>query len=434
MLAEWSGARYDFASDVCMNWNVMLKQRYLDGALYELLNWQVSWREWLVLALAMLLAWGLSRRWRPALKAEELAWQYGAGGLQRVLFPLLSLVFISAGKWGLQHFFPAQPARLLWLINVLVLAWLLIRLGIYLLRSVFPQARWLRVSERGMAIVIWLVVTLHLTGDWEDFLLLLDGVAIPVGKHSLSLLMVLNALLTVTLTLLVTLSLSRALERRLLRAEALDSSARVMLSKLGRALLLVSGVMIALSVAGIDFTLLSVFGGALGVGLGFGLQKIASNYVSGFIILLDHSIRLGDLLTVDGRFGEVTRLTARYMVLRNPEGNEAIVPNDTLITSVVTNHSYSDRRTRIALHATITFESDLPLACATLLEAAQDQARILPDPAPGVIVKAFAASGVQLELGFWIADPEKGSGELSSAILARAWHLFRERQIVLATA
>ncbi|WP_374335092.1 mechanosensitive ion channel family protein [Leeia sp.] len=413
-----------------MNWNVMLKQRYLDASLRELLSWQASWKEWLVLAVAMLLAWGLSRRWRPVLKAEETTWQYGAGGLQRVLFPLLAVVFISFGKWSLQHY---QPVWLLWLINVLVLAWLLIRLGIYLLRSVFPQARWLRVSERGMAIVIWLVVTLHLTGDWEDFLLLLDSVVISVGKHSVSLLMVLNGLLTVTLTLLITLSLSRALERRLLRAEGLNSSYRVMLSKLGRALLLVSGVMIALSVAGIDLTLLSVFGGALGVGLGFGLQKIASNYVSGFIILLDHSIRLGDLLTVDGRFGEVTRLTARYMVLRNPEGNEAIVPNDTLITSVVTNHSYSDRRTRIALQAIITFDSDLPLACATLLEAAQGQQRILQDPAPGVIVKAFAANGVQLELGFWIADPEKGSGELSSAILARAWQLFRERQIVLAS-
>jgi len=193
-------------------------------------------------------------------------------------------------------------------------------------------------------------------------------------------------------------------------------------SRTARAVLILVAVLMSLSLVGIDLTVLSVFGGALGVGLGLGLQKIASNYISGFIILLDRSIRLGDIISADGHNGEVTRITTRYVVVRLSTGVEAIIPNDTLVTTTVLNQSYTDKRVRLALRVQVGYRTDVSEAFKVLLDLASKHPRVLKNPEPTAQVLQLADSGVDLELGFWIEDPERGSqnvrSDLSVALLA----------------
>jgi small-conductance mechanosensitive channel len=187
-------------------------------------------------------------------------------------------------------------------------------------------------------------------------------------------------------------------------------------ARLGKAALLIVAVLVVLPLIGVDLTVLSVFGGALGVGLGLGLQKIASNYVSGFIILLDRSIRLGDMITADSHYGEVTNITTRYVVVRSLTGVEAIIPNDTLVTTTVLNHSYSDRSVRLVVRVQVAYRTDMAGVLSLLLEVARRHPRVLKEPEPTAQILQLAESGVDLELGFWIKDPERGSQNVRSDI------------------
>src|SRR5256886_14390953 len=223
--------------------------------------------------------------------------------------------------------------------------------------------------------------------------------------------------LVLILAIVASLWIAGLLEQQLMRSKTGDANARVVVAKLFRALLLLIGLLIALSVVGIDITVLSVFGGALGVGIGLGLQKLASNYIAGFTILMDRSIRLGDMVTVDGRYGAVSKVTSRYVVVRSLDGVEAIVPNETLVTTTVLNHSYSTRNVRLALQAQISYDSDVDRALALMEEVGRGHERVLktPDP-PTAFLASFGDNGIALELGVWIADPEKGQLNLKSAL------------------
>jgi small-conductance mechanosensitive channel len=256
-------------------------------------------------------------------------------------------------------------------------------------------------------------------------------VSFPAGKQKLTLWHMLQGVVAVLATVLAALWISSAIEARLNAAVGLDSNLRAVLARVSKAMLVLLAVLIGLPMVGIDLTTLSVFGGALGVGLGFGLQKIASNYVSGFILLLDNSIRIGNVITVGNDRGEVTRITTRYTVLKNVTGVEALVPNELLVGSVVQNESYSDPRVRIALQVQVSYDSDLERAMAIMVAAATAQARVLSAPAPGVLLMNFADSGINLELGFWVADPEKGTGQLRSDINLAIWREFRQSGIAI---
>lgn len=214
-----------------------------------------------------------------------------------------------------------------------------------------------------------------------------------------------------------------------MRAGTLDVNLRVMFAKLARALLVLAAVLIALPAVGMDLTALSVFGGALGVGIGLGLQKIAANYVSGFIILMDRSVGIGDFVTIDRHTGEITRMTARYLVVRSLDGMETIIPNETVISSPVINHTYTDRRIQVPVPVRISYQADLDLAIRVMEEAARRHARVLRDPAPAVAIKQFADNGIELELGAWIEDPQRGQGTLRSDLYREIWHEFRARGI-----
>lgn len=383
--------------------------------------WQLA-----AIALAVGIAWWLDRSLRPRLSGSEGAWKLGAGGLRRVIFPFSALLVVLALRYALKG---RVPVHLLDLAVPLLVAMAAIRLVVYMLRQVFASGSMLASAERTIAWGVWLTVALYVTGLGMEVGDFLDEISFHIGKQRISLLVILHGLLTVAVTLLVTMWLGSALERRVMGVQALDMSLRVVLTKILRAGVIVVGVLIALPLVGIDLTVLSVFGGALGVGLGLGLQKIASNYVSGFIILLDRSVRIGDNITVDNRVGQVTEITTRYVVLRGPDGTEALIPNDTLVTSTVINQSYTDRKLRLAIPVQVSYRSDLEQAMAIMVAAAKKQPRVLSDPEPTVALREFADSGINLELGVWIADPEEGRLNLVSTINLEIWREFRRQGV-----
>lgn len=399
-----------------------LADAVLSGLEHVTLLWQLA-----VLGLSLILAWGLNQLIRKRIPAMASgSWRIGVGGIHRVLFPLSALLLVLVGRAVLARW---QPVDLLSVAVPLLLSLALVRLAVYLLRHVFPPSDWLRASERFIAGVIWIGLALHITGFLPEILRALDEIGFTAGRHKVSLLLILQGVFSVAVTLLLALWLGRLGESRIMRAEQLEMNLRVVLTKVVRAVLLVLAVLIALPAAGIDITVLSVFGGALGVGLGFGLQKIASNYVSGFIILLDHSIRIGDMITVENRYGAVTQLTTRYLVLKGLDGTEAIIPNETLITSTVVNHSYSNRQMRISIPVQISYGSPLDEAMRIMLEAGRRHPRVLQDPEPGVFLNQFAESGIALELAVWICDPEEGQGSLRSDLNLAIWQEFRKAGI-----
>ena len=379
------------------------------------------------LVLCLAVAWWLSRllQWR-APEESRTAVKRGAAAFRRVAFPLLAMLLLIAGRAALAQW---HSTNLLSVAVPLFGALAGIRFAVYLLRLGFPQGGWLDSFERSIATLVWIALALHLTGLLPEIVRWLSEVGVTVGKHSLSLWSLLNAAFWVGLTLLLALWAGAALEARLMRAEGLHSSLRVVFGRLGKAVLIVAAVLLVLPLLGMDLTVLSVFGGALGVGLGLGLQKIASNYLSGFIILLDRSIRLGDMITVDGQHGEVTRITTRYTVVRSQAGVEAIIPNDTLVTTTVLNHSYSDRRVRLAVRVQVAYRGDLAEAMKVLTDVARRNPRVLKEPEPVAQVLQLAENGVDLELGFWIDDPEKGSQNVRSDISVEVLAEFKARAI-----
>jgi small-conductance mechanosensitive channel len=216
--------------------------------------------------------------------------------------------------------------------------------------------------------------------------------------------------------LVIALWIASTIEKRILREAVTDLSMRKVASNAVRAFLLLIGLLFALSAVGVDLTALSVLGGALGVGLGFGLQKLAANYVSGFVILLERSIRIGDNVKVDTFEGRITDIKTRYTLIRAGNGREAIVPNESLITSRVENLSLADRKFNIATNIVVGYESDVARVQAILCEAAKAQPRVLTDPAPVAYLVNFAPDGLEFSLNFWVADPDKGKDNVRSAI------------------
>jgi small-conductance mechanosensitive channel len=386
----------------------------------------IAW-QLIVIVASLLLAWSINGLLRAyVMRYAPENWKVGIGGINRVLFPLSSLSFVFIGKLVLGQW---QHTSMLKLATTLLLAMAAIRLAVYALRYIFAPSGWVRTTESAIATTIWVVLALHLSGLLPELTNTLAEISFNIGKHPVSLLLVIQALLTVLITLIAALWVSRALENKLMRAEEINMNVRVVLSKLLRIVLSLVAILLALSAIGFDITLLSVFGGALGVGLGFGLQKIASNYVSGFIILLDDSMHMGDVVTVDSHYGVVSELRSRYMVLRKLDDTEVVIPNETLITNAVINHSFTNRKTQVQMPVQVSYESPLEEAMELMRIAATQQARVLKTPAPEVKIKGFGESGIDLVLTAWIQDPEQGSGGLQSAIYLDIWRAFKKHSI-----
>ena len=386
-----------------------------------------SWGELAVVGACFLAGWLLDRRVRLKSSSEAELVRVGLGGVNRVLFPLATLILLVVAYVVFQHWHRPFFISIALPLTVALAA---IRLLVYALHGLFGTPSWLPVSERVIAFGIWGLALLYFTGVLPELGAALAAIVIPIGSKRVSVLDILHGTLAVVLTVSVTLWLSGLVEQRLLVASKLDTNVRAVLSKSVRGLLVVVGVLFALQAVGIDLTLLTVFGGALGVGIGLGLQKLASNYISGFTILLDRSIRVGDTITVDNRYGVVSKVAARYVVVRSLDGVEAIVPNDTLATTTVLNHSYSNNDVRIAIPLQVSYDSDIDLALRLMADAARAEPRVRPTPnPPEAFVVRFADNGIDLELGLWINDPENGQLNLKSAINRRIWDAFKAHGI-----
>lgn len=386
--------------------------------------WQIA-----VIGASLATAWILSGIARSYVMSHSPdSWKVGIGGFSRVLFPLSGLVLIYIGSYVLSQW---QHVSLLVLTVNLLWAMVAIRISIYGIRYIFNEGSWMRTMENLISRIVWIILVLHLSGFWIEILKFLEDITFKAGKSHLNALIVIQAILTILFTLFVSLSLSRLIENRMMRAERVDVNVRVVLSKLIRIALSIMAILIAMSAVGIDITLLSVFGGALGVGLGFGLQKIASNYVSGFAILLDDSVHLGDVITVDGHHGVVSELRFRYMILRKLDGTEVVIPHEILMATAVINHSYTDSKGSVTMPIQVSYESDLDVAMAIVKGAANSQIRILKTPSANVQIKGFGESGIDLNLAFWIADPEEGHANLQSDLYLEIWREFKKHGIVV---
>ena len=344
----------------------------------------------------------------------------------RLAFPLTGMLLVAATRLALKPFI---HVNLLKVAMPLLGSMALVRGVVFVLRQAFPRATWLTAWERIIAAVVWSWLALYITDLAPYVIEALEQVEFSIGTQHVDLWMILRGVVTVFLTVVLALWIAGVIEARLMRVESIDGNLRIVGIRVTKAVLTVLAILISLSLVGIDMTALSVFTGALGVGLGFGLQKIASNYVSGFIILLDRSIRIGNIVQVGAETGEVTQITTRYTVLKHPGGTEYIVPNETLIGSTVQNQTYSDRKMRLATTVGVAYDTDLDLACRVMTEVAVAQPRVLPEPPPKVFLTQFADSSINLELGFWIDDPEGGKGNVISDINFALWRAFRENGI-----
>jgi small-conductance mechanosensitive channel len=280
----------------------------------------------------------------------------------------------------------------------------------------FPQARWVRILERSISWLAWIAVVLWITGVLPIMMEAMDDLTWKVGAARVSLRNIVEGSLTAGFVMVLALWISAAVEKRLLHGTGNTLSLRKMASSIVRALLLFVGLLIALSAVGIDLTALSVLGGAIGVGVGFGLQKIAANYVSGFVVLAERSLRIGDMVKVDGFEGRITDIRTRYTVIRALNGRESIVPNEMLITQRVENSSLADPKVLLQTQVQVAYGTDVHTLRGKLEAAVREVPRVLSDPGPAVQLAEFAADGMNLNVLFWILDPENGQGSVRSDV------------------
>jgi small-conductance mechanosensitive channel len=371
------------------------------------------------LGLAALLSWGLSR----AATRREHSVLFGERVIDGALFPLLALA-LAFGVRRLLPLWGMAPA-LFKLALPLLVSLAVIRVTARVLAAAWPDSAPIRLVERIGSWAIWAGAVLWVTGLLPVILDELDDIGWKFGTVRLTLRNIIEGGLTAALVLVVALWISAAIESRLLRRESMDLSMRKIAASAIRALLLFVGLLFALSAAGIDLTALGVLGGALGVGLGFGLQKLAANYVSGFVILAERSLRIGDMVRVDGFEGRVTDIKTRYTVIRSLGGKEAIVPNEMLITQRVENSSLADPRVLLNTVVQVDYDCDLEAVMQALAGALADVPRVLSEPGPSVQLSRFADSGIELTVFFWIADPENGSGGVRSDVNLAIWRTLK---------
>ena len=293
---------------------------------------------------------------------------------------------------------------------------LVIRVTVRVLRAAYPESQLMRVFERSLSWVVWLGTVLWVVGVLPVLLDEMDQIRWTLGGSEVSLRNLLEGLVSVVLVMVVALWISAAVEARLLRGAGATLSLRKMASNAVRALLLFVGLIFALSAAGIDLTALGVLGGAIGVGIGFGLQKLASNYVSGFVILAERSVRIGDIVTVDGFEGRITDINTRYTVIRALSGRESIVPNEMFITQRVENASLADRNVLQQSVVQVAYGTDVEPLMAALTETVGQVPRVMAQPGVSVRLTSFAADGLELTVFYWIGDPENGSANVRSDV------------------
>src|ERR1700719_4852711 len=348
-----------------------------------------------------------------------------------ILAPLVAaLATLFAGHAALAAF--ATPTAVIDGALKIVGALLLLRFGVFVLAFLLGPNSWVGTRQNRITFVLWVIAAVAVLG-WLDVLeAALNRVSLGPGKMQLSLWGLLKGLVIVTAFVVVTSLIARAIERHVMRLDQLAVSTRVGVSKVAYFLLLGLGMLLGINAGGVDVTTLNVLTGAIGLGLGFGLQSVASNFVSGFVLLVDKSIKPGDVISftgptggATGNFGWVQELRGRYVVVRDRDGVDTLVPNQNLINSSFINWSYWDQRVVLKLPVTVSYDDDPELALKLLVEATENHPRILRDPAPVSRLISFEANGMALEIRFWIADPVNGVNNVRSDVNRAIWRIFR---------
>ncbi len=349
--------------------------------------------------------------------------------VERIVQPLGMLLLVSASRGLLASF--GFNVDLLDIAIPVLASLAAIRVAIYLLRKALGDREAVKAWEHVISGSVWVIVALHLLGWLEGVLGTLDALAMNIGEARISVLGVLKLLVMVSLMIGLALWLGQVLERRMSRSPHMSPTVRVGIAKFSKFFLLGLAVLIGLDSAGFDLSSLAVFSGALGVGLGFGLQRIASNFISGFILIADRSIKPGDVINIGNKFGWVQEMRARYIVVRNRDGEDTLIPNENLITSEVINWRYADPNVRMRIPVQISYSDDPEQALAILLEAAKANPRVLAEPAPAARLIEFADSGISLELRVWYNDPENGVANIRSDVNLAIWHAFKAAGITI---
>jgi small-conductance mechanosensitive channel len=392
------------------------------------------WLELLGLLLCLGVAWALTRRVSQAMSGHT-RWT-GRSVTKGFVFPFLALVLV----FGLRALAATHgPTPLLSLALPVLLSLVVIRMLVRLLTGLFPQSRSVQWMERSVSWLVWLALVMWFTGLDKPLLHELEAVELVFGKNKLSLLTLLQGAAYTGLVLMVTLWLSTLAERALIAPAVSDLSVRKMAGNALRALLMFLGLVIALSSIGVDLTALSVLGGALGVGLGFGLQNLAANYVSGFVILLERSLRIGDNIVMHSFEGQVVDITTRYTLIRGANGQDAVVPNQDLTTGMVLKQRRDVPVTLadgliLSSHWMVKHDSDVAVVQAALVQAALGVDRVIHDPAPQAQLREVIPAGLQFALVYWIKDPMVAQMGVRSEVNLAVLQALRDQGVVLAVA
>lgn len=354
-------------------------------------------------------------------------WKFAGDAFSKIVNPIIFSIIILISSYILNVY---QDTNLLDIAQILAMALIFIRLVVYLVRYILQPNPLLNAYENILSFILWIFVALYLFGILKPILNTLESITFSFGEKDFSILLVIQLLIGIFVSIIVAMTLGRFIENRLMKINQLSLNGRVMINKVLRIALYVIAVVIALDTIGLDLTFLSVFGGAFGVGLAFGMQKIASNYISGFTILLDKSVQIGDILTIGEHYGIVNSIQSRYTVLRKLDGVEVIIPNETLIAENIVNHTSSDRKVRVAIDIQIGYNSSVDEATKIMLSCCNAQERVIKEnPEPTVYLMNFGESGIDLKLVFFILDAEEGTYRLRSDINKEIWKQFTEKNI-----
>jgi len=364
---------------------------------------------------------------RKIVERSKGNWKALGEGIGKIVSPFIFLIVVWLSGCILM---PYQTVNMLHVIQTILIALIVIRLVVYLVKYILHPNPLLNAYQNFLSSILWVTVVLHLFGFLAPISSSLQSITFGFGDKEFSVLLVLQLLAGIFLSVISAMTLSRFIENRLMKVTQIGLSGRVMINKIVRIALYVIAIVVALDTIGLDLTFLSVFGGAFGVGLAFGMQKIASNYVSGFTILLDKSLQIGDILTIGEHYGIVDSIKSRYTVLRKLDGVEVIIPNETLIAENIINHTSSDRKVRVWIDIQVGYSSSVDLATEIMLSSCNQQERVIKDePEPTVYLMNFGESGIDLKLVFYIEDAEEGTYRLKSDINKEIWREFQAKGI-----
>lgn len=393
----------------------------------------------LAVIAAMVLALGISYAFGSRIKALSVSIRQKSDHLTQrilgfcldlayaVLFSLSAAILLSLCVTALQDTGLISEQGQLIFVRVayqIFYAWALLRVLIRLLQVSLKNKQIGAGFKKAVYLIFWTLAALEILGILPGIVEAMKSYTLPVGSGQLTLWKLFVGVITVIVTMGLANKLADVCEHSIMKMDELEMNLRVVFARISRVSLLIVALLLALSSVGIDLTVLSVFSGAIGVGIGFGMQKIASNYISGFIILFDRSVKLGDFVQVAGFSGVITQINTRYSVIRNTAGQELIVPNENFVTGTVTNYSLSDRESAITLDVSCAYESNIDRALEIFATAIKEQPRVLKTREPWVVVSELAASGVVLKAGFWVMKPENGTAGLKSNILREVMKRF----------